>query len=69
MTITIDNAPPPEPTWQARIEGLEPGQSMLAPLDKLNVMRSKATIVRAAYPERQYRTSKTAEGARIWRLA
>ena len=68
MDITIDNAPAPI-TWQERIEALEPGQSMLAPVSKINVIRTKATRVKALFPERKYRTAKTDDGARIWRIA
>ena len=68
MDVIVDNEPAPI-TWQERIEALEPGQSLLADAAKINVIRTKATRVKALYPERRYRTAKTEDGARIWRTA
>lgn len=69
MSIIIDTAPPPPPSFRERIEELEPGQSLRAEPDTIRNLRTSASRVRSSHPSRKFRVALADDGARVWRIA
>lgn len=68
MNFTVDTLPLPI-TLRQRVEGLQPGQSLLAPETKTKVLRTTVSRVHKDHRTRRYRVGETPEGPRVWRLA
>lgn len=68
MTYVVDKTPLPQ-SLRARIEGLEPGESLLAQAHTLHTLRETVSRVRKKHPSRQYAVRDHDDGARVWRKA
>ena len=69
MEAFVDNAPLPRTSLTAKIEDLEPGQSLCVPRGSRRSLAVMAHRVKQLWPGRKYRTADTADGPRVWRIS